>query len=229
MTNSRILLVEDEPDIALVVADLLVAQGHTVETAGTGPEGVRMATDSRFDLLILDVMLPGMDGFAVCRAMREQGFDGGVLMLTARSQVADRVQGLQIGADDYLAKPFDPNELVARVTALLRRVGKEQLTPVLRFQFGGVSVDFSKPSVTRNGVAVSLAAKEMQLLRCLIDHRGQVLTREWLLGQVWSQQRFITPRTVDVHVAWLRQKLEEEAQTPKHILTVRGEGYRFVG
>lgn len=229
MTNSRILLVEDEPDIALVVADLLVAQGHTVETAGTGPEGVRMATDSRYDLLILDVMLPGMDGFAVCRAMREQGFDGGVLMLTARSQVADRVQGLQIGADDYLAKPFDPNELVARVSALLRRVGKEQLTPVLRFQFGGVSVDFSKPSVTRNGVAVSLAAKEMQLLRCLIDHRGQVLTREWLLGQVWSQQPFITPRTVDVHVAWLRQKLEEEAQTPKHILTVRGEGYRFVG
>ena len=229
MTNSRILLVEDEPDIALVVTDLLVAQGHTVETAGTGPEGVRMATDSRFDLLILDVMLPGMDGFAVCRAMREQGFDGGVLMLTARSQVADRVQGLQIGADDYLAKPFDPNELLARVTALLRRVGKEQLTPVLRFQFGGVSVDFSKPSVTRNGVAVSLAAKEMQLLRCLIDHRGQVLTREWLLGQVWSQQPFITPRTVDVHVAWLRQKLEEEAQTPKHILTVRGEGYRFVG
>ncbi len=229
MTNSRILLVEDEPDIALVVTDLLVAQGHTVETAGTGTEGVRMATDVRFDLLILDVMLPGMDGFAVCRTMREQGFDGGVLMLTARSQVADRVQGLQIGADDYLAKPFDPNELLARVTALLRRVGKEQLTPVLRFQFGGVSVDFSKPSVTRNGVAVSLAAKEMQLLRCLIDHRGQVLTREWLLGQVWSQQRFITPRTVDVHVAWLRQKLEEEAQTPKHILTVRGEGYRFVG
>ena len=229
MTNSRILLVEDEPDIALVVADLLVAQGHTVETAGTGPEGVRMATDSRFDLLILDVMMPGMDGFAVCRAMREQGFDGGVLMLTARSQVADRVQGLQIGADDYLAKPFDPNELLARVTALLRRVGKEQLTPVLRFQFGGVSVDFSKPSVTRNGVVVSLAAKEMQLLRCLIDHRGQVLTREWLLGQVWSQQPFITPRTVDVHVAWLRQKLEEEAQTPMHILTVRGEGYRFVG
>jgi len=229
MTNSRILLVEDEPDIALVVADLLGAQGHTVETAGTGTDGVRMATDSRFDLLILDVMLPGMDGFAVCRAMREQGFDGGVLMLTARSQVADRVQGLQIGADDYLAKPFDPNELVARVTALLRRVGKEQLTPVLRFQFGGVSVDFSRPSVTRNGAAVSLAAKEMQLLRCLVDHRGQVLTREWLLGQVWSQQPFITPRTVDVHVAWLRQKLEEEPQTPKHILTVRGEGYRFVG
>ena len=142
MTNSRILLVEDEPGIALVVADLLAAQGHAVETAGTGPDGVRMATDSRYELLILDVMLPGMDGFAVCRAMREQGFDGGVLMLTARSQVADRVLGLQIGADDYLAKPFDPNELVARVTALLRRVGKEQLTPVLRFQFGGVSVNF---------------------------------------------------------------------------------------
>lgn len=229
MTNSRILLVEDEPGIALVIADLLVAQGYAVETAETGTNGLRRATDTRFDLLILDVMLPGMDGFALCGAVRQQGFDGGILMLTARSQVADRVQGLQIGADDYLAKPFDSNELVARVTALLRRVGKEQLTPVTRFQFGAVAVDFSRPAVTRNGSAVNLAAKEFQLLRCLIDHRGQVLTREWLLGQVWKSQPFITPRTVDVHVAWLRQKLEDEPQTPRHILTVRGEGYKFVG
>lgn len=229
MTNSRILLVEDEPDIALIIADLLAAQGHDVAVAATGPDGHRAATDKRFDLLILDVMLPGMDGFALCEAMRKQGFDGGILMLTARSQVVDRVQGLQIGADDYLAKPFDPNELVARVTALLRRVGKEQLTPVTRYQFGAVTVDFSVPVVTRNGAPVSLAAKEMQLLRCLVDHRGQVLSREWLLTQVWRQQPFITPRTVDVHVAWLRQKLEVEPQTPKHILTIRGEGYRFAG
>jgi two-component system alkaline phosphatase synthesis response regulator PhoP len=229
MTNSQILLVEDEPDIALIIADLLTAQGHAVTVAATGPDGHRTATDIRFDLLILDVMLPGMDGFTLCQTMRQQGFDGGILMLTARSQVADRVQGLQIGADDYLAKPFDPNELVARVTALLRRVGKEQLTPVTRYQFGAVTVDFSVPAVTRRGAPVTLAAKEMQLLRCLIDHRGQVLTREWLLTQVWRHQPFITPRTVDVHIAWLRQKLEEEPQTPKHILTIRGEGYRFAG
>jgi two-component system alkaline phosphatase synthesis response regulator PhoP len=229
MTNSQILLVEDEPDIALIIADLLSAQGHHVAHAATGPDGLRAATNHRYDLLILDVMLPGLDGFALCQKMRQQGFDGGILMLTARGQVADRVQGLHLGADDYLAKPFDPHELTARVTALLRRMGKEALTPVTRFQFGPVSVDFSVPAVHRHGAPVNLAAKEMQLLRCLIDHRGQVLTREWLLTQVWSHQPFITPRTVDVHIAWLRQKLEEEPQTPKHILTVRGEGYRFTG
>ncbi|MBL8230225.1 MAG: response regulator transcription factor [Bryobacterales bacterium] len=225
--SSRILMVEDEPGLQLVVSDLLEAEGYSVEVASEGRSGLRKATEERFDLLILDVMLPGMNGFEICHAMRQQGFDGAILMLTARTQVDDRVEGLRIGADDYLIKPFDPKELLARVSALLRRVHKETLTPVMKIEFGGVIVDFVKNTVQKHGEPLNLAAKEMQLLRYFVDHRGQVLSRERLLTHVWSQQPFITPRTVDVHVAWLRQKLEEDPQRPQHILTVRGEGYRF--
>ena len=148
-------------------------------------------------------------------------------MLTARSQIPDRVEGLRIGADDYLGKPFDPDELLARVNALLRRVHKAPLTPVERFQFEDVSVDFVRETVSKSGKAVDLSARELQLLRCLIDHRGEVMTREQILQRVWKEQRFITARTVDVHVAWLRQKIETEPQSPRHLLTVRGEGYVF--
>ena len=209
-------------------ADLLRAEGHTVETAQDGRTGLRRATEESFDLLVLDVMLPGTGGFEICHAARECGFDGAILMLTAKGQIRDRVQGLRTGADDYLVKPFDPDELVARVAALLRRVHKEQLTPVMRLEFGNVAVDFLRMEFSRNGKPLELAAKEADLLRFLINHRGQVLSREGILKQVWRDQPFITPRTVDVHIAWLRQKLENDPQSPKHILTVRGEGYRFI-
>lgn len=225
--NSRILLVEDEPGLVLTLTDLLRAEGYEVASAMNGTRGCWLATQGGFDLLILDVMLPGLGGFAICHAAREHGFDGGILMLTARSRVEDRVEGLSTGADDYLVKPFDSEELLARVKALLRRVHKEELTPVMRFQFGDISLDFAASRVLRAGEPVNLAAKELQLLRCLVDHRGQVLTRERILAQVWKEQPFITVRTVNVHVAWLRQKLEDDPQAPKHILTVRGEGYRF--
>ena len=225
--SSRILIVEDEPGILLVIADLLRAEGHVVETAIEGKEGLRRATEQKFDLLILDVMLPGLNGFEICHAVREQGFDGAILILTAKGQIRDRVHGLQTGADDYLVKPFNPDELVARVNALLRRVHKEDLTPVMKFQFGNVTADFSRMEFFKDGEAVSLAAKEAELLRYLINHRGQVLTRELILKNVWSEQHFITERTVDVHVAWLRQKLEDAPESPRHILTIRGEGYRF--
>jgi len=225
--KSRILLVEDAPDVQMVVADLLRGHGHEVAVSGDGDEGLRLATGQQFDLMILDVMLPGMSGFDLCRAVRERGFDGAVLMLTARARVDDRVEGLSTGADDYLIKPFDSRELLARVGALLRRLGKTPLTPVLQYQFGDVTVDFEHREVLRAGTPVSLAAKELQLLRQLIDHRGQVLSRERLLSRVWHDQPFIGPRTVDVHIAWLRQKLEENPQNPRHILTVRGEGYSF--
>lgn len=227
MTRGRILLVEDEPGVALVVTDLLRAEGYSVEASGDGPEGLRRALEQRFDLLVLDLMLPGMDGFAVCRAVRERGFDGGILFLTAMGQVQDRVQGLRTGADDYLVKPFDPGELLARVLALLRRVRAETLTPVTRVEFGDTTADFSRMEFTRGGRRLELTAKEGELLRFLVNHREQVLTRGRILGTVWKEQPHITERTVDVHVAWLRQKLEETPQAPRHILTVRGEGYRF--
>jgi two-component system alkaline phosphatase synthesis response regulator PhoP len=225
--SSRILLVEDAQDVQLIVADLLRGNGHEVVVSSDGGEGLRVATEQQFDLMILDVMLPGMSGFELCRAVRQLGFDGAILMLTARAQVDDRVEGLATGADDYLIKPFDSRELLARVSALLRRLGKTPLTPVLHYQFGDVAVDFDRREVLRSGAPVNLAAKELQLLRQLIDHRGQVLSRERLLARVWSDQPFIGPRTVDVHIAWLRQKLEENPQSPRYIVTVRGEGYSF--
>ena len=225
--SARILLVEDEPGVVLVVSDLLRAHGHGVETAVDGNKGLEIALENRFDLLILDVMLPGAGGFEICRAVRERGFDGAILMLTAKGQTPDKVQGLRTGADDYLVKPFDPDELLARVEALLRRVHKQDLTPVMKFEFGNVTVDFAYGKFLKHGKPVALAAKEADLLRALVNHRGQVLSREKILKQVWSGQPFITERTVDVHIAWLRQKLEDDPQSPKYILTARGEGYRF--
>jgi two-component system, OmpR family, alkaline phosphatase synthesis response regulator PhoP len=225
--SARILIVEDDPGIRLVIADLLRAEKYLVETATEGSAGMSLATSRKFDLLILDVMLPGADGFAICHEARQRGFDGAILMLTAKGQINDRVRGLQTGADDYLVKPFNPDELVARVKALLRRVHKETLTPVMKFEFGNVTVDFSKTEFLKDGKPINLAAKEAELLRLLVNHRGQALSRSQILQQVWSGQQFITERTVDVHIAWLRQKLEDNPVSPRHIITVRGEGYRF--
>lgn len=225
--SSRILLVEDEPGIVQILSDLLIAEGHTVETAGDGDTGLQKVRGGHFDLLILDVMMPGLSGFEVCHGAREQGYDGAILMLTAMGRVPDRVQGLRTGADDYLVKPFDPDELLARVDALLRRVHKIKLTPVMRVEFGNVVADFSDSVFLKNGTAMNLSAKETDLLRMLINHRDKVISRDEILREVWPEQPYITPRTVDVHIAWLRQKLEDKADSPKHILTVRGEGYRF--
>ena len=225
--TGRILLVEDEPAVASIVTDLLRSEGYRVEGAADGWEGLKRATEQTFDLLILDVMLPGLGGFALCHTMREQGFDGAVLMLSAKGEIPDRVEGLRTGADDYLVKPFDSDELLARVGALLRRTRHEDLTPVTQFEFGSVWIDFAKGEFRKDQRPFTLTAKEGDLLRYLINHRGRVLSRDSILKQVWKEQAFITSRTVDVHVAWLRQKIEDHPQTPKHIVTVRGEGYRF--
>ncbi len=225
--TARILLVEDEAGIAEVLADLLRSEDHEVVIASDGKTGLRHAIDGGFDMLVLDVMLPGMSGFDICHGAREAGYDGPILMLTARGQVTDRVKGLKTGADDYLVKPPDPDELLARVEALLRRSGKVPLTPVSQLRFGTVEVDFVKSIHRKNGKPLSLSAKEVDLLRMLIDHRGQVISRDAILSRIWKEQPFITPRTVDVHIAWLRQKIEENPQNPCHIHTVRGEGYRF--
>ena len=225
--SSRILLIEDEPGLVLTLSDLFASEGYEVETATDGPKGLMKATGQRWDLIVLDVMLPGKSGFDVCKEIRQHGSDVAILLLTAKTQVIDRVVGLKLGADDYLTKPFDPAELLARIEALLRRIGKEKLTPVLKYQFGAITVDFDKAEVTKDGQPISLAGRELQLLRYLVDRRGRVVSREDLLRDVWEYQPDISTRTVDVHIAWIRQKLEENPQFPKHIITVRGSGYRF--
>jgi len=225
--SSRILLIEDEPGLVLTLSDLLTAEGYVVDSALDGPRGLEKARSGQYDVIILDVMLPGKSGFDICRDLRQDGANTAILMLTARSQVLDRVVGLKLGADDYLTKPFDPAELLARIEALLRRVNKENAPPLSRFEFGSIQVDFDRGEVFKDGAAVTLAGKELQLLRYMVEHRRKVLTREELLERVWGYQPSVSSRTVDVHVAWLRQKLEDNPQSPRYIHTVRGVGYRF--
>jgi two-component system alkaline phosphatase synthesis response regulator PhoP len=225
--SARILLVEDEPGLVMTLSDLLGAEGYEVESAIDGPAGLSTALKEKFDLIVLDVMLPGKSGLEVCRELRQQGNDVAVLMLTAKTQLYDRVVGLKLGADDYLTKPFEPPELLARIEALLRRVKHDKLSPVTHFQFGNVEIDFERGEVHKRGVELNLAAKELDLLRYLIDRRGNVVSRDELLEAVWEYQPGVSSRTIDVHVAWLRQKLEDNPQSPRHIHTVRGVGYRF--
>jgi len=226
--KAQILLVEDEPGLVLTLSDLLRAEGYEVESAVDGASGLNQALSGRFDLIILDIMLPGRSGFEICQDLRRQGKDVAILMLTAKTQLDDKVLGLKLGADDYLTKPFEPPELLARVEALLRRTRKEKRSTLGEFQFENIHLNFDKGEATRNGIPIKLASKEMELLRYLIDRRGNTVSRQELLEAVWGYQPGVTSRTVDVHIAWLRQKLEARPQSPRHILTVRGTGYRFV-
>jgi two-component system, OmpR family, alkaline phosphatase synthesis response regulator PhoP len=222
----RILIVEDEPGLVLTISDLLRAEGYEVSTAADGPAGLAMASEQQFAVIILDVMLPKKTGFDVCRELRQRGVDSAILMLTAKTQVVNRVVGLKLGADDYLAKPFEPTELLARIEALLRRVRKERRIAVRTFHFDDVEIDFERSEILKAGQRVDVAAKELLLLRYLVDHRDRVVPREEILQKVWEYDSQVTSRTVDVHVSWLRQKLDNP-QNPKHIQTVRGKGYRF--
>jgi two-component system alkaline phosphatase synthesis response regulator PhoP len=227
--SSRLLLVEDEPGLQLALSDRLASEGFQVETAGDGNTAIARASGEPFDIIVLDVMLPGKDGFEVARTLRQQGIKTPILMLTARTQVVDRVVGLKLGADDYLTKPFEMIELVARIEALLRRAPATGGVSLERYQFGEVTVDVRKAEVTKSGSVVELSAKEFHLLRYFIEHRGATLSREELLHQVWGYQATPSTRTVDVHVSWLRQKLEPNVRVPQFILTVHGLGYKFAG
>ncbi len=223
----RILLVEDEPGLVLTITDLLEGEGYEVVARMDGEAGLEAALAGDFSLLLLDVMLPKKNGFDIVRELRQQGRDTAVLMLTAKTQVVDKVVGLKLGADDYLTKPFDPSELLARVEALLRRIKKDARPPVKSFAFGDVVADFERGEVSKGGQPVALASKELALLRYLVDQRGRVVPREELLEKVWEYQSEVSSRTIDVHIAWLRQKLEDTPQSPVFIHTIRGKGYRF--
>jgi two-component system alkaline phosphatase synthesis response regulator PhoP len=226
--KERILLVEDEPGLVLTLTDRLEAEGYLVDNASDGEIALTKALNESFDLVILDWMLPKKSGLDVCRELRQNSVDVPVIMLTARGELVDKVVGLQIGADDYVTKPFEMMELTARIGALLRRVPSRAGTGPGVVQFGNVRVDFRKAEVLRSGHPVVLSAREFQLLRYLAERRGDTVTRDELLSKVWGYQSMPETRTVDVHMAWLRQKLEENPQYPEFLLTVRGVGYRLV-
>ena len=225
---ARILIVEDEPGLVLTLSDRLGREGHVVETATEGREGLARASQEPFDLLLLDVMLPGLGGFDILRDLRQQGVETPVIMLTARGQVIDKVLGLKLGADDYLTKPFEMVELLARIEAKLRRTPATP-HPADGHQFGDIRMDFRKAEISKGGATLDLSAREFQLLRYFIEHRGATLSREELLNEVWGYNSMPSTRTVDVHVAWLRQKIEPNPRHPQYILTVHGMGYKFAG
>jgi two-component system, OmpR family, alkaline phosphatase synthesis response regulator PhoP len=227
--NRRILLVEDEPGLVLTLSDRLASEGYCVESVRDGESGFERAADEAFDLVILDVMLPHKNGFDICRDLRKHSVNMPILMLTARGQVVDKVIGLKLGADDYLTKPFEMMELLARVEALLRRVPLTPDSQIEAYQFGPIKIDFRRAEIERAGEKIELSAKEFQLLRYFIEHRGATLSRDELLNEVWGYDAMPATRTVDVHVAWLRQKLEPNTRHPQYILTVHGMGYKFIG
>jgi two-component system alkaline phosphatase synthesis response regulator PhoP len=226
--RARILLVEDEPGLILTLTDRLTAEGYDVQAAGDGPTGLERASREAWDVILLDVMLPGRSGFDVCRDLRQRGLTTPIIMLTARGQVVDRVLGLKLGADDYLTKPFDMEELLARIEVQLRRAAATTSGASL-YRFGDIVVDSRTAEVTRAGTLLDLSAREFLLLKYFTEHRGATLSRERLLNEVWGYRSMPSTRTVDVHVAWLRQKIEPNPRHPQYILTVHGLGYKFVG
>lgn len=223
---SRILLIEDEAAFAVGTIDRLRSEGYEVEWANTGTKGYQAALARTFDLILLDVMLPGKNGFDICRDLRSEGVRAPVLMLTARGEVIDRVLGLKLGADDYVQKNCEPMELMARIEALLRRshgsVGKGE-----RLALGDVDIDFRSHTVTRNGEPIVLSPVEFRLLEYLVQRRGTVVGREELLENVWGMKGDTMSRTVDVHVAGLRKKIESDSRYPRFLLTVKGAGYKL--
>jgi DNA-binding response OmpR family regulator len=225
--NPKLLLVEDEPSLAIVLTDRLEREGYSVVAVDNGNTAIATALRAPFDVLVLDVMLPGRNGFEVCRELRAQGLTVPILMLTARGEVRDRVAGLKTGADDYLTKPFETAELLARLEALLRRSKGTPATSAI-YQFAGVQVNTRRREVTRDGIAVTLSAKEYQLLCYLLERPGLVVSRDELLEQVWGYRAATNTRTVDVHLAQLRSKLEQDPKQPRYLLTVHGSGYKFV-
>jgi DNA-binding response OmpR family regulator len=224
--NERILIIEDETPMRTALADLLAAEGYRALTAADGERGLERALTEKPDLILLDIMMPKLDGFALCAELRRLSNDVPVLMLTAKGQVEDRVTGLDAGADDYLVKPFSTEELLARVRALLRRVERKSRTP-LRLKLGEVEIDLARQTATRGKRSLHLTAKEFAMLRLMAEAEGEPVTRERFLDAVWGYTAFPTTRTVDNHIASLRSKVEKNPDAPRWIKTVHGVGYKL--
>ena len=223
--TATVLIVEDERGIAMALEDDLTLEGYRVEVIGDGAEAVKRARTGSFDVILLDVMLPGKDGFEVCRELRRGGITTPILMLTARAQEAEKVLGLEAGADDYVTKPFGIRELRARIAALLRRSGAGTTPRVVRV--GEVDVDFDRGEIRRGDQVSQLTALEFKLLQVFIRAEGRILSREQLISEAWGPNTFVTDRVVDNHIGSLRRKLEPDAAEPRHLKNIRGLGYRF--
>ena len=223
---TRILVVEDEPGIALGLEEDLRLEGYDLEVVGDGDAALERARHSSFDLILLDIMLPRRDGFQVCRELRRSGVNTPIIFLTARTQDAEKVLGLKLGADDYVTKPFSPMELCARVQAVLRR--SQAAAPEV-YRFAGLEVDFTRAELRRSGRVVDLTPIEFKLLAAFVRSRGRVLSRQQIMDQVWSPGNFCTDRVVDTHISNLRKKIEPDPGGPRFLVSVRGLGYRFDG
>lgn len=223
---SKIFIIEDDENIRMALEDDLTLERYQVFTAEDGEQGFAMAKENQFDLIILDIMLPKMNGFEICKELRQAGIITPILMLSAKSQEIDKVLGLEIGADDYVTKPFSPRELIARVKALLRR-SKQNETKEMVFSFGDIEIDFAKYEAKKGGQLLHLTAYEFAILHLFFKHRNKVLTRDFILDQIWGIEICVTTRTVDTHIANLRKKLEDDAGEPDYIIGVRGVGYKF--
>jgi DNA-binding response OmpR family regulator len=225
---TKILIIEDEESILMPLEDNLKLEGYEVSCARDGLEGLSMAVEHSFDLIVLDIMLPGMDGFEVCKRLRQGRVMTPILMLTAKSQEIDKVLGLELGADDYVTKPFSPRELLARIKAILRR-GSALDRGVDFYRFDDIELDFVKYEARKKGRPVPLTALEFALLRFLVQNKGRVVHRNEVLDGVWGKDVYVDARTVDKHISLLRKKFEDDPQEPKYILGVRGIGYKFTG
>ena len=224
----KILVIEDQEDLINGLALNLEREGYKVAKALRGDAGIKLAMNHDPDLVVLDVMLPGMSGLDVCRELRARGFERPIIMLTAKSEEIDRVVGLELGADDYVVKPFGLRELVARIRVQLRRQAPSRQPPA-RYVFGKVEINFETMCATRTGEHLVMTAKEYDVMRCFVRCKGEVLTRDRILNEVWGDECHVHSRTVDAHILKLRQKLEDNPGEPEYILTVHGEGYKFVG
>jgi DNA-binding response OmpR family regulator len=226
--SKRILVVEDDPGISLSLKDEFESDGYTVYTADNGQKGWDLAREKRPDIIIMDLMLPVMDGFEVCRRLRNEGDTTPIIILTVKDKEIDKVLGLELGADDYLTKPFSLRELQARVKAILRRT-EEQIRELATFQFGQIELDFKKYEAKKRGRKIELTPLEFQILKLLIQRKGEVLSRDDFLDKIWGQDNvYVTYRTVDSHISNIRKKIENNPSHPKYILSIRGVGYKFV-